>query len=131
MVRIAAVSQSRLRISHEEMPGIRIGGPPSIEYEPAPSKMALWADEINLVERVFGDAALRERLEIAIMVKGDSVEIYRGEVRVWQSTKRFDSDYTAYWAAWRTATAIIEHLCLGIPDGGTLPWWYVEAELFP
>ena len=131
LVRIAAVSQSRLRIRHESTPGTYIGGPPKIEFASAPAKMELWADDVKLVEQIFGDTALRERMEIAITANGDTVEIERSEVRVYQSTARFDSDYTAYWAAWHAATAVIEHLSLGIPDGGALSWLPVESEFLP
>lgn len=130
-VRIAAASPSRLRIRHESTPGTYLGWPPKIEFASAPARMEFWADDVHLVEQIFADAALRERVEIAITAKGDSIGIDQREVRVYQGLARFDSDYSAYWAAWHAATAVIEHLGLGIPDDGTLPWFTMESVSFP
>jgi len=92
-VRIAALAPSRLRIRHESAPGVYIAGPPAVECASAPATMAVWADDQNLAQQMFGDTVLAERLAIAIVAKGDSVEIDRREVRVYQSTSRFDGEY--------------------------------------
>lgn len=83
--------------------------------------MVVWADDEMLVQQLFSDSVAAERLAIAIVAKGDSVEISPTSVRVELTTGRFESEYSALSAAWRTATQLIERMNLGVPTDGRLP----------
>ena len=102
-----------------------MSGPPRIECRLARANMAVWADDEMLAQLVFSDPVAAERLAIAIVATGDAVEINLQSVRVEQSTERFESDYTALFAAWRAATQLVERLTLGVPPDGHLPFFEV------
>jgi len=106
-----------------------ITGPPRVESQVVPETIQVWCDAEGLVQQIFSDSDLRERLQITLQSAQDLVEIDRGQVYVETAISRFDGEYTAIFAAWNAARTLIERLRPGIPEEGRLPIFDFKASV--
>jgi|GEM_PF-4161432 len=118
---IAATSSCRFRACHISRTTLFITGPPRVESQIVPETIQVWCDAEGLVQQIFSDSDLSERLQITLRSAQDLVEIDPGQVYVETDASRFDGEYTALFAAWNAARTFVEHLGPGIPEDGALP----------
>jgi hypothetical protein len=118
---IAATSSSRFRACHISRTTLFVIGPPRVESQVVPETIQVWCDAEDLVQQIFSDSDLCERLQITLRSAQDLVEIDPGQVYVETDASRFDGEYTALFAAWNAARTFVEHLGPGIPEDGALP----------
>ncbi|HWW60304.1 MAG TPA: hypothetical protein VN181_02960 [Thermoanaerobaculia bacterium] len=121
VVRIAAAAPCRCRIRHRDSADLYAGGPPEIDCALAMQRMTVWSDEASLPQQLFSDGRLAARLALAVVAKGDAIEINHDSIRVEQSLTRFDGEYAAFYSAWRAATEIIERMSFATTPDGRLP----------
>lgn len=120
-VEIAASVPCHFRACHMSRTRLFVGGPPAAESPSIPDDLEVWCDAAEFVQQLFSNSELRERMQIALRTPWDLVEMNHARVRVEADVSRFDSDYSALFAAWNSAKTLVAGLGVGIPEGGALP----------
>lgn len=121
VVRIAASGPTRLRLRSNSVGTPYLSGPPKIDCADAPQDVAVWSDDEAFARQLLTNDTLRTRVSMTISIYGDAIELNAESIRVEVATSRFESEYSALWAAWRAATEIIDGMSLAVPNDGKLP----------